>query len=83
MGSILDAFQEGYHPKARPMNTETPTARAMASGEEAVAQFNAAHDDIEVVASFQSTDGLKDALKVAASLLRSMVLHFLLFILRE
>ena len=36
MGSILDAFQEGYHPKARPMNTETPTARAMASGEEAV-----------------------------------------------
>lgn len=39
MGSILDAFQDGYHPKARPMNTETPTARAMASGEEAVAQF--------------------------------------------
>ena len=39
MGSILDAFQEGYHPKARPMNTETPTARASASGEEAVAQF--------------------------------------------
>lgn len=40
---------------------------AMAVKEEAVAQFNAAHDDIEVVASFQSTDGLKDALKVAAS----------------
>ena len=40
---------------------------AMAVKEKAVAQFNAAHDDIEVVASFQSTDGLKDALKVAAS----------------
>ena len=40
---------------------------AMAVKEEAVAQFNAVHDDIEVVASFQSTDGLKDALKAAAS----------------
>lgn len=40
---------------------------AMSQKESIVAEFNEANDEIEVVASFYDTDGMKDALKVAAS----------------
>lgn len=40
---------------------------AMEQKESIVAEFNEMQDDIEVVAAYYDTDGLKDALKIAAS----------------
>lgn len=40
---------------------------AMEQKENIVAQFNESQDEVEVVAAFYDTDGLKDALKIAAS----------------
>lgn len=40
---------------------------AMEQKESIVAQFNESQDEVEVVAAFYDTDGLKDALKIAAS----------------